>query len=141
MSKLRLVGEPKEAPEEWHEPPWVPSRGLVVIQFGIPHLVYHQGTDLDEWIANVDNDVIQHMVPVPTNDSDGVYTWSGRIDSWSCGEHGTDYDSCLECTEFRPATKEEWESFTKDEIVWDFEEFGAYLDWKWKNDRATEENS
>jgi len=119
--------------------PYVPSHGIVVVQFGIPHLVYHQGTHLNTWMSEVDTkEVAKEMMG--DDHADGVFVWSGTIQS-SRSYYG-EYDAWLEASEVRPVTKEEWTAFMADEIVWDFDDMRKYLDWKWAADKAAfqEEN-
>lgn len=111
---------------------FVPSHGIVVVQFGIPHLVYYQGTCLRYWLEVMGADeTARDMIEEDTQD--GVYTWSGEVQGHR--DYWGEYDEELQCSEFRPVTKEEWEAFTRDEIVWDFEQERAYLNYEWEQER------
>lgn len=113
--------------------PFVPSRGIVLVQFGKPHLIYHQGTDIKEWLSEAGtSDVAIEMMGA--DPEDGLFVWSGHIASYR--DYWGEYDAWLEADEVRPITEEEWKAFLAEEIVWDFDEMRKYLDWEWAAEKA-----
>ena len=107
--------------------PYVPSHALVLVQFGVPHLLYHQGNDLNCWLdgftaAETFPDLVEGA-----GLSDGVFVWSGNYRSWQ--DYWGEWDSELETTSFLPVTAEEWKAFVADEIPWDVEQMRAWLEW------------
>jgi hypothetical protein len=116
-------------------PPFVPSHALILVMFGRPHLLYHQGTDLDIWIEDMGiTDCTDGMVGDCSAEKDGLYVWSGVIESWTSywGEHDCD----LKCNEWRSATVEEWASFVAEETVWDHDEMQEFLVWQFEAEKA-----
>lgn len=110
--------------------PYVPSHALVLVQFGVPHLLYHQGNDLNCWL---DGSTVAETLPYMVGEDvepalpDGVFVWSGNYRSWQ--DYFGEWDSELETEDFRPVTPEEWKAFATDEIVWDVEQMRAWLEW------------
>jgi hypothetical protein len=122
----------KSDPVDGDPEPFVTSRGLVLVRFGIPHLLYHQGTQLNYWLDNIGR--TETAIDMMGDEhEDGIFVWSGHIHGWRSYEG--EYDEELVCSEERLVTAEEWKAFTSDEIVWDFDEMRAYLDWRFKMDR------
>lgn len=107
--------------------PVVPSHALVLVQFGVPHLLHHQGNAIDYWVDCCGRaEALESMVD--SSEPDGVFVWSGDVrnsqDYWG------EWDTELETKELRLVTVEEWKAFVANEIVWDVEEWKAWLNWR-----------
>jgi hypothetical protein len=125
----------KKAEAKENREPFVPSKALLLVQFGVAHLLYHQGTALNYWLDTMGpKEAALEMLgddPLP----DGLYVWAGTVHGqWSRTDCGDEYDEWLEASDVRPATAEEWRSFTADETVWDHDEMHAWLTWSFKRD-------
>lgn len=115
-------------PVETDRPPFVPSHALISVQFGVPQILYHQGTDLTCWIDDMGmslTDTVNDMMG--SYHPDGLWVWSGKI-------RGVDDDAWLEGA-LRPGTTEEWNSFVKEETIWDHDQMHAYLTWNFQSER------
>lgn len=122
---------------EGDHPPFVPSHALIVVQFGIPSILYHQGTELDYWIEGTGVEQTAEDC-MGVDHKDGIFVWSGSINSWT--DYWGEYDEELTDGEVRPVTEEEWKAFVKDEIVWDFAEMGAQIAWEFNAEKRNQED-
>jgi hypothetical protein len=105
--------------------PRIPDRAIVVVVHGQPYLLYHHGTDLEDWVAEASpEDAAREMAG--DEHAAGVFVWSGavvhHVDYW--GEH----DEWLE-GETRPISPEEWRAFLAGEWPFDVEACTARAEW------------
>lgn len=116
-----------------NDEPRVPNKALVIVQFGVSHILYHQGNGLNYWLETMGSkEAAAHMVG--RDHADGVFVWAGTVHGeWFRTDCGDEYSESLE-GDLRPATAEEWRAFIADETVWDHEEMSAWLNWQFKQD-------
>ncbi len=121
--------------EDTNKEPFVPSKALVIVQFGVPHILYYQGTAISYYLEGmIARDVAEEMVG--EHPLDGTYVWSGSVSGgWIRNLEGDDYDEKLKGA-IRPATAEEWQAFIRDETIWDHDEMHAWLTWSFKQSQV-----
>jgi hypothetical protein len=110
-------------------PPYVPSKAAFVMHFGIPSLVYHHGTIIEEWISNAGEAcALEELLAESTGavEDHGVYLWSGGVRTSRSYEG--EVDAWLKGT-IRPCTQDEWQSIVNGEIPFDFDEIENYRSW------------
>lgn len=113
--------------KEKSKEPQVPNRALLVVQFGVPYLLYYQGTGLSNWFEDLrdEQETAHEMIPGPC--ADGVFVWQGKVQhARTQMVDGDEWDEWL-TGDVRVATAAEWKAFTRNEIVWDQEAMGAWL--------------
>lgn len=134
MSKLLTPAPSADDPND--PEPNVPDKSIIVVQFGVPHLLYHQGTGLDYWVGMEGEDETAKEMYESSYDMNspagpyGVYAWFGRIngDEYTT-DCGTEYDSWIEGS-CRPLLKEEWAAFVAGDFVWDPEQCKLRQQWE-----------
>lgn len=130
MQSFKSIFESVGKPGADEHPPIVPSRAIVVIAHGKPHVLYHHGNDITYWLDKGDGACGDARDLIDDAAGDGVYAWSGRVhDSKHETDCGTEYDVDLITKEFRPITEEEWDAFIADDYIWDDAELRACEEW------------
>ena len=135
MTLLGVIPEPdSETQVEDHRP----AKVLVITFSGLSHAVHHQGYVFNHFedfgYCWSDSDSWQEALGEPL--SDGAWVWEGYVASRAHDFHNDESDEFIGT--YRPATKEEWENYSKDHYVFDIPspEFIAQQDRNWKRESA-----
>lgn len=95
-------------------------RALVAIHCGVLQDLIHIGEAL-EWLVDESGDPLSEFIQTDWSSlPNGIYIWEGELKSDGSYDYYGEFepDFWLE-GEFRPATKEEWESYVNGETPWD----------------------